>query len=408
MSFESFIAWRYLRAKRKIGLITIISAISVGGITIGVAALICVLSVFNGFNKVVKGLLVGFDPHLRITGVAGPVANPDSLLALVRSLPSVTAVAPYVAGRSAILHEEGLRVIQVRGMDKKDMKSAIGLGERIYVGQIAEPSATMPHPIVLGNILSYGLRTTVGDTISLLSQTGLEESLTQLSGPTIIRCVITGIFESNNKEYDSYYAYTDVATARQLFAIPRGVMGIEIRLADLEQAETMKKMLALRLGPGYRIETWQDLHRDLFAVMELERWAAFIILSLIIIVAVFNVLGSLTMTVIEKHRDIGVLKTMGASDQSIRRIFLYEGAFIGVIGTFAGILLGILVCYLQVHFQLFKLDNAVYLIAAIPVELRPLDIVIISVTSLVLSLTAAIYPARRASRVLPAEAVRWD
>ncbi len=408
MAFESFIAWRYLRAKRKVGLITIISAISVGGITIGVAALICVLSVFNGFNRVVKGLLVGFDPHLRITGTNGPIMHPDSLLGVIRAEPSVVAAASFISGRSAILHEEGLRVIQIRGMDPKDVRGAIGLSDKIYVGRFPTPTPELPHPIVLGNMLSYGLRTAVGDTISLLSQTGLEESLTQMSGPTIIRPVVTGLFESNNKEYDSYYGYTDLATARLLFALPAGVMGIEVRLKNFEEADQIKRELAPRLGPSYRIETWQDLHRDLFGVMEVERWAAFIILSLIIVVAVFNVLGSLTMTVIEKHRDIGVLKTLGATDRSIRRLFMYEGIFIGVIGTTAGVLLGLLVCWLQINYQLFRLDNAVYLIDAIPIELRWPDVVIISATSLLLSLTAAIYPARRASRVLPAEAVRWD
>jgi lipoprotein-releasing system permease protein len=162
------------------------------------------------------------------------------------------------------------------------------------------------------------------------------------------------------------------------------------------------------LGTRYRIETWQDLHRDLFAVMELERWAAFIILSLIIVVAVFNVLGSLAMTVIEKQRDIGILKTMGASDKSIQRIFILEGGLIGIIGTVAGTIIGITLVLVQQHYGIFKLDSTVYIIPALPVQLRITDLIIVCGTSLLMSFGAAIYPSRRAARVLPADAVRWE
>jgi lipoprotein-releasing system permease protein len=408
MSFESFIARRYLRAKRKVSLITIIAAISVCGIAIGVAALVCVLSVFNGFNGIVKSLLVGFDPHLRITPIEGTIAQPDSLLAVVKKQPEVIAAAPFVSGRSAIIHEQGLKVIQIRGMRHEDITTAVGLGERIINGSLPAPNDRIPHPIVLGTLLAYQLHSSIGDTISLLSQSGLEESLTQLVQPNIVPCVVTGVFESSNKEYDNYYAYTDLETARDLFALETGVAGIEIRLRDLERAEELAVSMRPLLGPRYRIETWQDLHRDLFAVMELERWAAFIILSLIIVVAVFNVLGSLAMTVIEKQRDIGILKTMGASDKSIQRIFILEGGLIGIIGTVAGTLIGIALVLVQQEYGIFKLDSAVYIIPALPVQLRISDLLIICGTALIMSFGAAIYPSRRAARVLPAEAVRWE
>jgi len=396
------------RSGRTISLIAIISSICIYGINVGVWALICVLSVFNGFNGIVKSLLVGFDPHLRVTPVEGRMFHADSIAALIRTQEGVTAAAPFVSGRSAIINKEGLKVIQVRGMRQADVNTAIGLGRSMVTGSFVDSAARSPHTIVLGRALSFALHVSRGDTISLLSQGGLEEALTQLSPPTIVRCVVTGIFESSNKEYDSYYAYTNLSTARELFAVPSGAMGIEVRLDNLENAERFKPTLQHLVGAGYRVETWQDLHRDLFNVMELERWAAFIILSLIIIVAVFNVLGSLTMTVIEKQRDIGILKTMGASDRSIRRIFIRQGALIGVIGTCAGMVKGVTICLLQQHYGFFTLDNSVYIIPALPVELRVSDIVIIGVTALVLAIVAAIYPARRASGILPADAVRWE
>lgn len=390
------------------GFITVISGISILGIKLGVAALITVLSVFNGFNGLVKSLLVGFDPHIRVTAVSGGTIDPAEVLARLQNVPGVVAAAPFVSGRSAILHEEGLRVIQVRGMRKADINGAIGLGNRIVSGTFEDASPRYAHPIVLGSLLSYALGTTIGDSIALLSQEGLEETLTEMAAPTLIQCVVTGIFESSNKEYDTYYAYTDLETARQLFALPAGAMGVEARLQDLESAPEAATLLRQQLGPQFRVETWQDLHADLFAVMELERWAAFVILLLIVIVAVFNVLGSLTMTVTKKRRDIGILKTMGASDRGVMRIFMSEGGLIGAIGTAAGAIYGIGICVLQQQYGLFKLDNAIYIVSALPLELRLSDIVIVCITALILALCASLYPARRAAGLLPADAVRWE
>lgn len=408
MSFEWFIAWRYLRAKRKVSLISIISTISILGITVGVFALVCVMSVFNGFNTLVKDLLVGFDPHVRVTPIASSTIAADSLLPSIRAIGGVTAAAPFISGRSVVLYPT-LRVIQLRAMSRADVGTAIGLENKIVAGDFVEPSARTPHPIVLGSLLSIALEASIGDTLSLLSQSGLEETLTQLAEPRVILCVVTGIFEMGNKEYDSYYAYTDIATGRAIFDVADNAMGIEIRLDDFERAPGVKDTLMRALGPQYRVETWHDLHSDLFGVMELERWSAYIILSLIIVVAVFNVLGSLTMTVIEKRRDIGILKIMGASDRAIQRIYLFEGMMVGVIGVVGGLALGLLAVWLQQKYGLFmKLDMSVYIISSLPVELRVSDVVLVSLTALALSFSAALYPASRAARLLAADAVRWE
>lgn len=396
-----------VRQQRRTDFITVISGISILGIKVGVAALICVLAVFNGFNALVTDLLVGFDPHLRIQPTTAPTFDPDPILELLQQYPEITAAAPFVSGRSAVLREGGLRVIQVRGMRAEDISSAIGLRESIIHGEFAEPSAEARHPIVLGYLLSYGMHASIGDTLSLLSQAGLEESLTQLAEPALVQSTVTGVFETANKEYDNYYAYTDLQTARELFDLPEGAMGIEVRLDDLESAPQVRAALLERL-PDVRIETWQDLHRDLFAVMELERWAAFVILSLIIVVAVFNVLGSLTMTVIKKRRDIGILKTMGASDAFIQRLFLRAGVLVGVIGTISGLIWGVGLALLQKEFGFFSLDSSVYIIPALPVEVRAFDLIVICSTSLLLSALAALYPARRAAALLPSDAVRWE
>jgi len=222
------------------------------------------------------------------------------------------------------------------------------------------------------------------------------------------KCTVAGIYDSNNKDYDAHYAFISIESARLLFQYHDTFTGIEMRLRSLDDAPGVKKDLSERLGDAYRVSTWYDLHGDLYSVMKIERWSAYIILCLIVGVATFNVLGSLTMGVIEKRRDIGVLKALGATRSSITRIFMFEGLLVGTIGTFAGVLIGTFVCYLQMTYALFPLDPTVYIIPAIPVELRWTDFVAVVLASMTLSTLASLYPARRAARLLPVDAIRWE
>ncbi|MCE2504448.1 MAG: FtsX-like permease family protein [Chlorobi bacterium] len=401
MSFEPFIALRFLKAKRRIGLISIISFISILGISIGVAALIIVLSVFNGFNSFAIKQLIGFDPHLRITSTTEATFDADDLISTLE-IPDMVSATPFIEGRSAIIHEGITQVAEIRGVQRGALQHG-----HAYPPLDLNPLNSEDKPIILGSLLANQLRTGIGAQVSIISRRGLELALTQVAQPTTISVNVASTF-SLNQEYDAYVAFTDLQTARELFDLPEGEMGIEIRLQDHQQAEPIAAGLSRSLGSSYRVETWQDLHRDLYGAMQLERWAAFAILMLIIVVAVFNVLGSLTMTVIEKQRDIGVLKAMGASDRGILRIFLYEGGLIGLLGTAIGLVLGIGICLLQQEIGFYKLDTASYLLPTLPVEMHLWDILLIAFISLVLATFAAIYPARRAARVYPAEAIRWE
>ena len=400
MSFEPFVALRFLKAKRRIGLISFISIISVAGIAIGVAALVIVLSVFNGFNSFAIQQLVGFDPHLRITSSGSTAINGDSLISQL-NIPHMVSATPFIEGRSAIMREGVTQIAEIRGITKEKED------EEIHSALNLSPLSPGGRTIVLGSILAQNLQVGLGEEVSIISRQGLELALTQVAQPTTIPVRVAGSF-SLNQEYDTHIAFTDLETARELFDMPEGVMGVEIRLEDFEQAEKEAEVLRSQLGDTYRIETWQDLHRDLYGAMQLERWAAFAILMLIVIVAVFNVLGSLTMTVIEKHRDIGVLKAMGGDDRAILRIFLYEGGLVGVIGTVVGLVLGIGLVLLQQEYGLVSLDTTNYLLPAVPVEMHWQDVLLVALTALFLATLAAVYPARRAARILPAEAVRWE
>jgi lipoprotein-releasing system permease protein len=409
MHFERFIARRYLLSKRKARFISIISFISIIGITVGVAALIIVLSVFNGFNNLVTDILVGFDPHLRIEPAEG-AALPDAgrVASLIDQDERIAAYSPAISGRAMIVAGNINRIIMVRGMDEDRIAEVSGVDESIVVGSLRLIREDGSDGIVLGIGLADRLNAMLGDTVTVISPQGMEAALLRFGQPIIHRYIVSGIYESMNQDYDANYAYVSLRSAQRLYNLNSGVTGIEIRLNNFKQAERVKQDVRQRLGSAYVVNTWYDLHRDLYSVMEIERWSAYIILSLIIAVATFNILGSLTMSVIEKKRDIGVMKSMGATNRAIVRIYLLEGLIVGLIGSILGGLIGYMVCYLQIRYHLFPLDPTVYIIPALPVEIRLLDFITVGGAALLLSSLAALYPARRAARIEPAEAIRWE
>jgi lipoprotein-releasing system permease protein len=409
MYLERFIAARLVRSKRQIRFINIIMLVSVIGITVGVAALIVVLSVFNGFNSVVTKVLVGFDPHLRIEAASGPrLGSVDSALAVTLGDSRVAAAAPYIAGKALLVANRTHKVVMVKGVVDSTIDGVSGVKQRTVLGAFAFNDAPGESGIVLGQTLADRLGTMVDAPLAILSPVGVDAMMVQLSEPIIRQCSVRGIYDSNNKDYDAHYAFVSLETARDIFQMESAVSGIDIRLRSIDESNAVRDELQRQLGPGYRVSTWFDLHRDLYSVMQIERWTAYIILCLIVGVASFNVLGSLTMGVIEKRRDIGVLKALGATRGSILRIFMVEGLLVGTIGTVLGSVLGLLVCYLQIEYQLFPLDPTVYIIPAIPVEVRWTDFIAVAGASMLLSFLASLYPARRAANLTPVQAIRWE
>lgn len=409
MGFEQFIARRYARSKRQMRFINIIMLVSVIGITVGVAALIIVLSVFNGFNSVVTEVLVGFDPHIRIEPAKGRrLAGADSLLVMVRADARVAAAAPFVASKALLVAQQMNRVVLVKGVVDSTIDGVSGVKQRTVLGDFRFTDTPAEGSIVLGLTLADRLGTMVGAPLTVLSPVGVDAMVVQLSQPLMRNCTVVGIYDSNNKDYDAHYAYVSLPTAQDLFQMDGDVSGIEMRLHAIDDAADVQSDLSARLGPSVQVLTWYDLHRDLYSVMQVERWTAYIILCLIVGVASFNVLGSLTMGVIEKRRDIGILKALGSTRGSITRLFMVEGVLVGTVGTVLGTVLGLVVCYLQIRFQLFPLDPTVYIIPAIPVEIRWTDFVAVAGASMLLSVLASLYPARRAANLLPVEAIRWE
>lgn len=408
MRFEQLIALRYLTSKKHFGFVTVISMISIIGVAIGVAALVVVLSVFNGFNGLVSSILINFDPHVRVESLRRTEQLAyRSLVDYVEKHPEVKGHSPYVQGKAMLLSRNAVRVVHVKGIHDDRIGRVSGLREKIVLGSLTFQGEHR-NGIVLGMALADRLGVVVGDTLSIISPAGSELALLQQGQPLIRRFHVVGIYESNNKEYDGSFAFVGLATAQGLFQIHDDIHGIELRLSSLDRAEAFKAELQQRFGSAFRILTWYDLHAELYRVMQVERWMAYVILCIIIGVASFNLLGSLTMTVIEKTRDIGILKSMGAVEKSIRRVYALQGLYVGVVGSIIGVVVGLVLVFLQQEYHLFPLDSTVYIIPAIPTEVHGSDILIVVVTAVLLCSIAALYPARRAASLVPVEAIRWE
>ncbi len=412
MSYSSFIAFRYLKSKRKVASVSVISMISLLGVIVGTAALIIVISVFNGFQGIVTNILVNFDPHIRITAQSGEyLPHPEKVLAQVEELKEVRSATMFLSGKAMIVSGGVNRAVNVVGIVPEGNEKISSLSKSVVLGHFLDPN--QDNQILIGLSLADALGSIVGDTIAVISPAGIERSLTQFYEPKVAKFVVAGIYQSQNKDYDGYYAFVNLPAAQYLFAPPDTtsspdmVNGIDAKLWDIGKSNEVKAKLENMLS-NVRVETWFDLHKDLYQMMTIERIVAYIVLSLIILIAAFNVLGSLTMTVIEKRREIGVLKAMGATQSGIMKIYLLEGIFVGLFGSILGLILGFAVGEAQIKYHLFKLDTSVYIIPALPVSMHLSDFIVVGLIAIIICSLAALYPAKRAAHIDPADAVRWE
>jgi len=410
MSYENFIAKRYLLSKHKINFITIISLISIAGITIGVAALIVVLSVFNGFGSLVTSYLMNFDPDLRVEyKVESKSADYENLKSVINKTPDIKAFAPFVSGKVLAISNGITDVVTLKGIDFSKAESIYGIKEGMLYGSISLKENDEQPGVIIGLRLADKLQALVSDTITVISPSGIEKAITQFGMPKTQKFVVRGIFSSQNNDYDSGLMFTTLDEAQYLLGYGNNIQGYEIKLNNSDNSFVAKNYLDSHLDKNiFEINTWYDFHRELYSVMQIERWVAYILLSLIIAVATFNILGSLSMSVIEKKRDIGILRTMGSRENSILKIFMYEGLMIGIIGTGLGILLGYFICFLQINYNIYPLDPTQYKIDSLPMQLRLSDFFIVAGASIFLSFIASLIPAKRAAKVDALQAIKWE
>ncbi len=411
-SFEFFIAKRYFKAKRRTGFISIITYVSIAGVTIGVTALILVLSVMNGFEQEVRSRLLGADAHVRLRKYyVEPITRTDSVMTLARKVKHVKAVSPTIVDKGMISGQDNQYATIIKAIDPRMAVKVTDIGDKMVLGSLdfseKEIGGKRLPGIVLGRYLADAIRSThIGDVVTLWT---MPKKGGIFSQPRIQRFYVAGLVEIGYYEYDKTLSYISLKEARKLFGLPPGaVTWIELKLDDYTNARQVAATLEDELGYPYLAETWFQLNRSLYSWMEIEKWGSFIILSLIIMVAAFNIISSLIMVVMEKTREIGILKSMGASSKSVLKIFLYEGLLVGVIGTFLGTLIGYGAAFLQIHYQIIKLPGDVYLISSLPMVTHWTDFISIASVSILLSLLAALYPAYRASKLVPVEAIRYE
>jgi len=410
VSFEWFIAWRYLRAKRKTRFISIITFISVGGVVVGVMALIVVLAVMNGFENEIHSRIMGINAHVILLRYGDePLADYDRLADEAEALPDVVAAAPFTYNKAVLQGYGGSDGAVVRGIDLALEAGVTDILDNIDppLSSLATPPGEMPGAII-GDELAKRLRVTVGDTVAISSP--FDYVLTVMGPmPAVSRFKIRSLFSSGMFEYDQSLVYIDLPEAQSLFGLGDGVVGVAIKTVDPYRApETAQKVVAALGGFPYRANNWIELNRNLFKWMKTEKKVMFWILSLIVLVAAFNIASTLIMVVMEKTRDIGIMKSMGATPRSILRIFVFEGLVIGALGTIAGCASGYVLAVLLDRYQFVTLPGDVYPIETLPVEMHGIDFILVAAAAMVISFLAAIYPAWSASRLVPVEAIRRE
>lgn len=407
-SYEFFIARRYLKSKRKTGFISIITYISIGGVALGVAALIIVLSLMNGFASEVRSRIVGMDAHIRIMLYQHvPIKEYRTVATRVRGMKHVVGVSPFVAGEALAVSEKGGGGIILKGIEETSVDSVSDVRAHILYGQLSFSSPTNVPGIVIGNLLADQLQVTLGDDIYVATPQNIRPDA-MWAVPKMRRFMVTGIFETGFYDFDAALALVSMALAQQVFELGDGVSGLEVKLDDLYVADRVAKRLAYALDYPYWVRPWMEMRKHLFSWMTIEKWGSFIVLSLIIIVAAFNIISTLIMVVMEKTKEIGILKSMGATARSIRRIFVFEGLVVGLIGTPLGCLIGFLLCWIQDRFKLISLPSDIYIINAVPVDMRPWDFLWISAASLGICFLATLYPSSKAASLDPVEAIRYE
>jgi lipoprotein-releasing system permease protein len=404
--FEWFVGLRYLRAKHKHGFISLISLISVAGITVGVIALIVVLAVYSGFTDGLRDQILGVNSHIIVQQLGGSISNYQLARDRITTVKNVTGATPYLYAQTLLSGASGGTGVVLRGMDPTTAENVVGLSRQMTKGSIhdldQDQAVRVPN-IILGKNLAAELRVGVGDRVRLISPSG---PLTPMGIiPKVKTCRVSGIFETGMFEYDSTLAYMSLYNVQDFLGLGDVAHGIEVAVEkkSLDKADLIAKEIAEKLRPGFIAKDWMMMNSNLFAAFKLEKIGMFIAMALIILVAALNIISALVMVVMEKSKDIAILKSMGATSGSIMKIFFLQGTVIAIAGTTLGVAGGLGLCDLLSRYQFIELPSNVYPMTTLPIKVLPMDVTIIAMSSIVITLLATLYPSWKASTVHPAE-----
>jgi lipoprotein-releasing system permease protein len=418
MNYEWFIGLRYLKAKRKQTFISIITVISIAGVTVGVMALIIVLAVMNGFEKTLMEKILGTQAHIVLlkAGQEG-IDQYDDAARRVEEIPEVISASPFIFSQVMLSSDAGVSGVVLKGIDPARVGKVTELAHYLKAGRLEDlqkPPEGNLAGIVLGVELAKHLGLSVGDALQVISPLGTITPMGMV--PKMRRFRVVGVFQSGMYEYDTTLAYISLENAQKFFNLDGRVTGIEIKTDNVYKVKEIGREIRRKLGFPFWTKDWMEMNRNLFSALRLEKIAMFIILVLIVLVAAFNIISTLIMVVMEKNKDIAILKSMGAPARGILRIFIIEGLVIGVVGTALGLVLGLAAAlnlekitgFVENLFGFKILSSDVYYIDKLPSQVNPWDITWIVLTAILISLLATVYPAWRASRLDPAEALRYE
>ena len=412
MTFEYFIGGRYLRARQKQAFITLITVLSTAGITVGVMALIVVIGVMKGFEDDLRTRILGGQSHVILKREDGAITGYRQLVKEVQMIAGVEAATPFADVQGVLRSRYGISPAKIKGIDPATAGRVIKTLKDVFAAEDANLAERPNHPaelptIVLAQELAKNLGVKKGDIITLISPGESRSSIIQI--PVMKQFEVSGYFTSGLYEYDNSFAYIHLADAQNVLRTGDSVTGIEVRVKNIYQAGKIARSISAKLGSPYRAQDWMQLNQTLFQAMKTERQVMFIILTLTILVATFSIASTLVMMVIGKTRDIAILKAMGATNKSIRKIFVFNGMVIGLIGTGLGLVLGVVVCTILHHYDITHLTGGIYyMIKTVPVKLEVIDIVSIISATLVICYLATLYPARQAARINPADSIRFS
>jgi lipoprotein-releasing system permease protein len=423
LPYEIFVGLRYLRAKRRNRTISLNTVVSIAGITLGVAALIGTVGIMTGFKEDIQAKILGTTAHIIVQDrIKDSMSDYDPVTKQVATVPGVVAATPFVLKQVLLTTQTGVQGIVIRGIDPQREGTVTELAKNLSTGQLADlsrpvkvkqspiddptsPAVETEKPgIILGKELALRLGVFVGDTVNVVSPVGPISAIGMV--PKIRTFALIALFQSGMYEYDSSLAYIDLAEAQKFFSMGQTVTGIEIKVTDVFRAAETARSVEQSLGFAYGARDWMQMNRNLFSALKLEKTMMFLLLVLITIVASFNIVSTLTMIVTEKQKEIAILKAMGATRKSIRRIFMLNGLIIGLSGTAIGIPLGYAFLWLIQTFWTF--DPTVYYISRIPVHVQAMDVLLVAGSAIVISFAATVYPSLQAAKLEPVAALRYE
>ena len=407
LPYQLFIALRYLKSKKKYRGVSVTTAISIGGVAVGVMALLVVLSVMSGFHQDLQKKILGANAHIIIRDYKGTIQDYARTAEALKKEKDIQSFAPFVLGQVMVSFGNRTHGVFLRGIDPDTESKTTDIIAHIKEGDFRRLSGEGDLPgIILGRELASSIGAFLNDKISIVSPLGEIGPMGML--PKIKQYRVVAIFEIGMFEYDSSLVLTDIQSAQDFFNMGRTISGIEVRLHDIYKAPEIKKQLQEKLGFPYYVMDWMQMNKNLFSALKLEKFAMFVILVLIILVASFNIISNLIMNVIEKSREIAILKAIGATNKAIMAIFIFQGLFIGIIGTTIGVLGGAGLGHILNTYQLIKLPADVYYLSHLPVKMNLFDFITVSLSAITITFLATIYPAWQAAKMDPVEPLRYE